>query len=445
MDNILKTIKEKKLISPGDVIGVAVSGGSDSMALLHYLNELSSELDFEIVAVHVDHCIRTNSADDAAFVMDYCKEQMIRSYKFKVNVPQMAQQKKTSLEEVARDARFGVFDALLRKGVVGKIAIAHHSRDQAETILINLFRGSGVTGAVGMEASRDGFYLRPMLDTSKDAILNYIHLHAIPFVEDETNKDNVFSRNYIRNLILPLIEERWPGAVEKIVNFGKDCADDNQYINEQILTDAIIFEKNTAKIPQSYFLYPKAIVSRIIFRSLEKIKAKKDIERVHIQMIKKLAQSGENGKKINLPNSITVFKEYDYITITNKKKEIVELNEPFKSGSFQVKNYGTVSIKKVKDFELQDGELLVDFRKIPKNAVWRLRQKGDTFNKFGGGGSKKLRAYLIDKKVPNRIRTSIPVLAVENEILVIAGVEISESVRVDSNTLSAAKISVTLD
>ena len=445
MDNILKIIEEKKLILSGDVIGVAVSGGSDSMALLHYLNELSLKLDFEVVAVHVDHCIRPNSADDATFVMSYCKEQMIRSYKFRVNVPQMAQQKKASLEEMARDARFGVFDALLRKGVVGKIAIAHHNKDQAETILINLFRGSGVAGAVGMETSRDSLYLRPMLATSKKEILHYIHLHAIPFVEDETNKDNNFSRNYIRNLILPLIEERWPGAVEKIVNFGKDCADDNQYINEQILTDAIIFEKNTAKIPQSYFLYPKAIVSRIIFRSLEKIKAKKDVERVHIQMIKNLAKSGENGKKINLPNSITVFKEYDYITITNKKKEVVELCKPFKSGSFHVKNYGTVSVKKVKDFESQVGELLVDLKKIPKNAIWRLRQKGDTFNKFGGGGSKKLREYLIDKKVPSRIRTTIPVLAIGNEILAIAGVEISDSVRVEPNSLSAAKISVTLD
>ena len=262
------------------------------MSLLHYLHKLTNEIEFEIVAIHIDHCIRENSSEDARFVVDYCKEKMIRTYKFRIDVPKLAEQKKTSLEETARDARLGVFDALIKKGVADKIAIAHNSRDQAETILINLFRGSGLAGVSGMEIIRDNMFIRPMLNTSKKAILEYIEKNCIPTVEDETNKDNSYSRNYVRNLILPLIEERWQGAVEKIVNFGKDCYDDNNYISQFILTDAIIFEDKIAKIPCSYFVYPNAIISRIIFKALGKIGIGKDIERIHIEMIKNLGING---------------------------------------------------------------------------------------------------------------------------------------------------------
>lgn len=443
MENILKTIKEYNLISEGDIIGVAVSGGSDSMSLLHYLHNLATEMDFEIVVIHIDHCIRESSSDDARFVIDYCKERMIRTYKFRIDVPKLAEQKKASLEEVARNARLGVFDALIKKGVADKIAIAHNSRDQAETILINLFRGTGLAGVSGMEIVRDNVFIRPMLNTSKKAILDYVEKNRISFVEDETNKDNSYSRNYVRNLILPLIEERWQGAVDKIVNFGKDCYDDNNYISQFILTDAIIFEEKTAKIPCSYFIYPNAIISRIIFKALGKIGVNKDIERIHIEMIKNLGINGENGKKINLPLHISVFKEYDYVTITNKQKKIIELNMPFKAGSFYVESYGTVTVKRVKVLTKESGELLIDAKKVPKGAVWRLRQNGDIFNKFGGG-TKKLKAYLIDKKIPARLRTSLPVLAVGNEVLVIAGVEISDSVKLESNATIATKISVSL-
>jgi len=443
VESILRTIKEYNLISKGDIVGVAVSGGSDSMCLLHYLHSLSNELDIEIVAIHIDHSIRLNSADDARFVLNYCKDKMIRSYKFKVDVPKLVLQKKMSLEQAAREARYGVFDALIKKGIVDKIAIAHNSRDQAETILINLFRGAGIAGVSGMDIIR-GAYIRPMLNTSKKTILEYISKNDIPFVEDETNKDNSYSRNYIRNLILPLIEEKWPEAIEKIVSFGRDCYEDNAYISKQIITDAIIYENKTAKIPLTYFLYPNAIVSRIIFKALEKIGVVKDIDRVHIEMIKNLAENAENGKKINLPLKVSVYKEYDYITITNRQKDEVELKMPFKSGTFEVENFGTITVKRVKDFSnesLNEGELLVDTKKIPKEAEWRFKQNGDIFNKFGGG-TKKLKDYFINKKIPSRIRNIIPVLAVENEVLVIAGIEISEKVRIDSNTKTASKIIV---
>ena len=441
MESVKNTIVKNALIKRGEVVGVGVSGGTDSMALLHYLNIIGEELDFEVVAIHIDHNIRENSADDASFVLGYCRENRIRAYKFKVDVPKLSQERGVSLEVAARDARYGVFDALVKKGAVDKIAIAHHMSDQAETILLNLFRGTGISGARGMDLTRDEIYIRPMLFTDKAVVLNYIEDNQIPYVEDYTNADTTFSRNFIRNEILPLISKKWPAVVEKLVDFSKACYDDDQYISSQIIEDAFILEEKTVKIPNSYFLYAHAIVSRMIFKALRQIGVNKDIERKHVELIKELAIHGKNGSKIDLPYSVTAIKEYDYLTIMNKQKEKLELNVPFKADEFFVKGFGTIVVRKTKSLKLDAKEIILDGKKVPKDAIWRFKQTGDMFEKFGGG-TKKLKDYFIDKKIPARLRSIIPVLASGNEIYAIAGVEVSEKARIDKDTTTIFKVSV---
>ena len=187
MENIKRLIIENNLIKEGEVIGVGVSGGKDSMALLHYLNNLSRELDFEVVAITIDHGIRENGASDALFVMDYCRKNRIRAYKFRIDSYAISKEKSISLESAAREGRFGVFETMLNKNIVDKIALAHHLSDQAETVLMHLLRGSGITGLKGMSLVRDGVYIRPMLETNEKAIWQYICENDIPIVEDETN------------------------------------------------------------------------------------------------------------------------------------------------------------------------------------------------------------------------------------------------------------------
>ena len=443
MENIKNLIEKAKLISSGDVIGVAVSGGEDSMALLHYLKDIAYDLDAEIVAIHVDHCIRENSSDDADFVVSHCKENGIRVYKFRVDAVKIANDKGISIEMGAREARYGVFDALIQKGVVTKIALAHHRSDQAETILMHLFRGSGLAGMKGMEAMRDGVYIRPMLNTEKQAIKQYIFSNDIPYVEDETNKDDTYQRNFIRNRIIPQISKLWPNAVQSIINFSKDCVDADNYIQSQLYMDALMVEDKSVKIPASYFLYANALVSRMLFKALNQIGVKVDIERKHIEMIKNLALYGENGKKLDLPNDLVVHKEYEYITIVNNFKEKPKLNLPLKCGEFEVEGFGRVKIKRInpQEFKKEPNTIMLDPKKVPKGALWRFREDGDVFEKYGGG-TKKLKSYLADKKIPQRLRNILPVLAYESEIYAIAGVEISEAVRVEENVKTAYLISV---
>lgn len=443
MENILEFIKKTKMIESGDIVGVAVSGGQDSMALLHFLKNNAYELDCEVVAIHVDHCIRENSSDDADFVMDCCKQHGIRFYKFRVDATKIAKERGLSIEMGAREARYGVFDALIKKGVVSKIALAHHKSDQAETILLHLFRGSGVAGIKGMEPIRDEVYIRPMLNTEKSEIKEYLVANDIPYVEDETNNDESYQRNYVRHRILPQITKVWPNAINSIINFSKDCTNDDEYIKSQICMDAVISEGKTIKIPLNYFLYPQAIVTRIIFNALSQIGVKTDIERKHLDLILALAKSSENGKRIDLPNSICVHKEYQYISLTNKFKEKPVLYFPLKCGEFEVEGFGKVKVKRIKpqDFVKENNNLMIDPKNVPKDAVWRFRQDGDMFEKFGGG-TKKLKSYLADKKIPQRLRNILPVLAYENEIYAIAGVEISEAARVEQGVKTAYLITV---
>lgn len=439
MITIDEFIKENKLFKAGEVVGVGCSGGSDSLALLHYLAKHQEKLDIEVVAIHVDHQIRENSWADAEFVKERAQELGIRFYKFRVDVPKHAKEKGLGIEEAAREARYGVFKTLVNKGVVDKIALAHHMQDQAETILMHIFRGSGLAGAKGMSAISNKIYVRPMLNTSKSEIFDYLSENRLEYCEDSTNEDNTYNRNFVRNVILKEVSLRWPNAINSIVNFGKAVKEDDEYINKQVYDDAVIVEDRAVKIPTSYFLYDMAIASRIIFRALKNIGVNKDIERKHINLIEELAIKGENGKKITLPFNILAIKEYDYVTIYNKQKEEVSFEAEFKCGEFDVTNFGKLVVKRVKDFDNLDG-LLIDYRKVPKDAVWRFRQDGDVFTKFGGG-TKKLKAFLIDKKVPARLRDFLPVLASGNEVYVVAGVEISEKVKVE-NVPTAYLISV---
>jgi len=189
-----------------------------------------------------------------------------------------------------------------------------------------------------------------------------------------------------------------------------------------------------ARIPASYFVYPEPIVNRLIIKVLKKIGIVKDFEKVHIEMIKALAKSSENGSRIKLPFNAVAFREYDYITLINKTKEEIPFEAEFKLGEIEVPNYGKLVVKRVKNVNLQDNALYVDSKKIPKTVIWRFKKEGDVFTKFGGG-TKKLKDYLIDKKVPLRYRKFIPVLADNNDILIIAGVEISEKLKITENSV----------
>ncbi len=435
MEKVLELIKRQNLFTPGSVVGVAVSGGSDSMALLHFLVENKENLDIEVMAIHVDHNTRVNDQRDAIFVEDYCKQNRIRFHKFRVEALTLMKQKSLSLEEACREARYAVFENLRQKGIIDKIAIAHHLNDQAETVLLHILRGSGLSGAGGMQYVRDDFYVRPFLDITKEEILAYDYENQIPFVEDETNVDTKISRNLLRQKILPELRKVWSNVDENLCNFAKICREDDATIRSLMNFDAVLFEKNMAKIPLTYFSYAPSFVNRLLLDCFAKLGKTQGIERKHLEMICDFAKNGINGAKISLPDNISAYKEYEYVTLAIKKPKLEVATEwPFKKGVTQIEDYGTIQVKKVDTSKKKVvGGLMVDADKIPQNAVWRFRKEGDFIEKFGGGFV-KLKKYLSDKKIPLRVRDCLPVLANGSEILMVANVDISESLKIDENT-----------
>ncbi len=441
MKNVENIIREKSLINQGDIVGVACSGGRDSMALLHYLNSIKEDLAFDVIAINIDHNIRPNSKEDSAFVLEYCKKNNIKCLSYLVDVPTYCLEKKLTTEEGARECRYDIFRSLINQGKVTKIALGHHMQDQSETVLLNILRGSGLSGASGMDYGTGQKFIRPMLATSRAEIQAYVENNSIPYVEDETNNNNEYSRNYIRNVIMPLIRSKWSAADQSICKFAEICRQDDKSLNDIANKYACDVRDGVLKISVSNFLLENSIVYRIIMRGLKSINASKDIESKHLLMIKDLALSGDNGSKINLPNSFVAIKEYNYVTITNRKLKTDKRTYPLKRGRLDLQEYGILDFSLTRKFEIGSHNHIFDYNKVPKDAVIRYREAGDVFQKFGGG-TKSLSNYLIDKKVPTRLRNVLPVLAVGNEVLVVFGIEISNKVAVDASTKTAWAVDI---
>lgn len=436
-----KLIKDYNLITKGDTVAVACSGGRDSICLLHYLHTHKKELGINVIAVNVDHSLREESAKDSEFVKNFCEHLGVKVYMYRVDVNKISVDKKMTIESAGREARYKIFKNLINKHIATKIALGHHLQDQAETILLNIFRGAGLSGASGMEPMRDGIYIRPLLTTSRMEISAYITENELPYVDDSSNDEIDYSRNYIRNMIMPQIRNKWTQVDNNLALFGKTCQEDDEYIYSIVDQMPIICEDSIAKLYLHYFMQPAPVINRLIMKAIRSIGITADIERKHIEIIKAMAQESNNGTKISLPNSLSVIKEYNYITFTNRNFKPKNRTFAFTRGKIDIPYFGVINTVMTRKFELDKYTHLIDAGKLPKDAVWRYRKDGDFITKFGGG-TKSLSDYLIDKKVPVRLRKIIPVLASENEIFVIAGVEISDKVKIDENTKSAYGIEV---
>jgi len=445
LDSVVDFVIENGLINKGDRVGLGVSGGADSMALLHFLNTLKKPLGIDIVAVNVNHQIRETSRRESAFVSKYCAGNAIQYVGYKVDVPTFAKQKKLGIEQAARVLRYESFAAAVKKFKLNKFAVAHHQGDQAETILLHIFRGSGIAGASGMDKAREFtesetecLIVRPFLETAKTDIVAYNYRNAVPHVEDESNQDDTFTRNFLRNQVMPILQREWRGVEKNIVEFGRQCRSDDEYLNSIVCLDSLLGDENHVRVPLNFFTYPYSVISRILLTAFDTINARENIEKKHIDMILTLAASGENGSRVDLPNNLYGTKEYEYLVLVRRVPTSVSKIYSFKVGRTLFSEYGQIIVSKTISHKdaVSRGLMVVDVDKLPRNSKWRIRKDGDTFTKFGGG-TKSLNSYLIDKKIPTRLRDKLPVLAYGNEIYAIAGVEISDKVKTDRETLEA--------
>ena len=413
-------------VKKGERIAVATSGGADSIALLHYLNANASALGYTVIALNVEHGIRGESSlRDTAFVKQYCKFNRIPILAYSVDSKKEASEKKLSIEQAARKLRYECFYDAISRGKCDKVATAHHLSDNAESVLFNLFRGSGIRGVSGINENYNDKIIRPLLNVSKDEILEYLKEKGVDYVTDETNFETDYTRNHLRINVIPQIKKAFPEVEKSLLRFSEIAKQEDEFL-ESLSLSHLKQTSNAIEIPLP--CHP-ALFSRCTINALKKLGLEKDWEKTHVDSVLALCDK-PNGKKVDLPKDIVAIKEYDKIVIY-KDTESSCSPIPFTVGKsfFAGQN---LNVLRVYFPDLKSG-LFADLDKIPATAQIRRMEEGDLFTKFGGG-TKKLCDYLTDVKVPLRKRETLPIVADGNTVYAIFGIAISDNVKVDKHT-----------
>jgi len=415
------------LFDRGDTVGVAVSGGRDSMSLLHYLSEEKNSLMINVVAIHVEHGIRgQESLSDQQFVGSFCEERGIPLYRVNVDVPKYAKENLIGVEQAARELRYRYFDELLKKGIVDKIATAHQLDDQCETVLMRIFRGTGVKGLEGIPSARSGKYIRPMLHLTRQEISEYCEANHVPHVEDSTNYNLEYTRNFIRHEVFPVVEKMFPQyrkSIERLTGAAKEAVSFMDSVAVPYEVDdrsRIIF--SVKALAEAH----PALVRHSIRKAMIEQGLALDFEQCNLLDVLSLLNK-ETGKEVSLSQGLIAAKAPEHLMIM--RAATVEPYEiPFAKGEIALPNGNTLVVGEYRGVGLR-----FDPKKLPEGTVIRNRREGDIFTTFGGH-TKTLGNYLTNIKYPGRDRDELPLIACGKEILVICGVEISSKVKVDETT-----------
>ena len=422
------------------IVAAAVSGGSDSMALLSLLISSPKKYGAEVVAINVEHGIRGESSlSDSAFVKKFCDDNGVTCISYSVNAAEYAKTNKLSVEQAARILRYRCFEDAIKSGKCDVVATAHHALDNLESVLFNLFRGTGLKGVCGILPRYDGGKIvRPLLKITKAEITEYISENDIPYVTDETNFCDDYTRNFLRLNIIPEIKKIFPDAERSAARFCELVSEDEDYLSS-LSAAAIKTENGKAYLSADL---PKPVFGRAEIAALKLLGVKKDWEKVHIDDAFALTKK-ETGKSVNLLCGIVARREYDYVVFEKAEETPRSGGMPspvlFAAGEwvFADKTLKIEIINKA-GTDLKSGLFLAE-EKVPANAVIRTMEPGDEFTKFGGG-TKKLCDYLTDKKIPEPMRITLPIVAAGSDVLAIFGVAVSDKVKAEEKTERLFKI-----
>ncbi len=456
INQILQFIKQQHMFEKNDRVVVGVSGGADSMCLLNVLMRIDKEYSLTLFVVHINHQIRGAEADqEEQFVRDFCLKHGISVNCIKADVKKLAREKRWSLEEAGRFVRYQAFEEECKQHNCHKIAIAHNMNDNAETVLFHLFRGTKMEGMSGIHAVHHRI-VRPLLETKRDAIEVFMKGENIAYCTDSSNLSLDYTRNKIRNYLLPYVKEQInEKSLEHIVSFAKEmervatylCKQTNQAFShiatiyhDRVELDLMLLQKEDIILQNT-----------VIKMAIEQLsKSKKDIEEKHIQLAKQLILN-QPGKQITLPYHIII--QRGYTTLIVKKQEC---KPDVKRIEYPVTIPGIVAVQEMNcEFHFEiimvQGELTIpkncytkwfDYDKIIDTVVIRTRQQGDFLQIHKDGGKKSIKSLLIDEKVPKESRDTCCFLASGHHVLWIPQIRTSEAFLIDETTTRI--LSVTL-
>ena len=465
LQKVQKTLNELNMIASGDVILVGLSGGADSVALLLVLKELSEQKGFSLEAIHVEHGIRgEESKADEAFAKALCEENYVPFQSVKVDVPALCRETGLGVEEAARKLRYEVFEkAALEKGA--KIALAHHQEDNAETILFQLTRGSSLPGLCGMQSVREDengvYYIRPLLGVHRAEIEAFLKERGQAYCIDSTNAELEYSRNFLRNQVIPELAQINGQAVEHINQAAAHLSEIKDYLDmeaervwQQVAEAGEHITLDAKGVQELHPVMQKQIAYKAIILTAGK---KKDITSAHVEDLLDLCR-GQSGKRIFLPYGITAWKEFAGVHVAvlqdaffeeTVADEVYEVSSDMLEESLREGKEISVSLGQdgsaisCRIFEQENESLEIprktytkwlNYDKIKQGFCIRTRRSGDYFISDASGHHKKLKSYFIDEKIPQAKRNAMWLLAQGNEVLWLVGGRISEHVKVSQET-----------
>ena len=453
-------ISQHKMIENGEMVLVAVSGGADSLALLYGLHALRAQLSCKLHAVHLNHCLRPDADADTEFVQQHAARLELPCTIQRAEVPRLVKEWKLSVEAAGRRARYQFYESVTTEIDATKVALGHHQDDIAETVLMNLIRGSGATGLKGIAPVRDAKFIRPLAGFTRQQIEAFLTSIDVAPRHDTTNTNTRYLRNRIRHELIPRLESDYNPNIKTGLSRTADVLRaESEYLDtaaQKALETCRIQnqEKNVVLDRVEFRKYHVALQRRMLRQSVSEISGDmSDLYFAHCEKMLNLIETEASNALLALPNGLQFRRAYQQLIIERKpvetgnfaypvvtvgKTSIEVLNTEITAELGNIESYPTLA--------LPDGrfEAIFDYEKIRKvfaepsleafPLTVRSRRQGDRFQPYGMRGTKKIKDFLIDAKVPRYERDSIPLLVCGDEILWVIGYTTSESFKIQPDT-----------
>lgn len=455
LDIVKGWIASSDLIRPGSRILAACSGGPDSLALVHMLNSLKEEYPFSLAVAHVNHMFRPEAAEEAEYVAAFSAGLGLACHVTSIHVAAYAAANKLSSQQASRLLRYQYLRSVAADWGGAQIATGHHRDDQVETVLINLLRGAGSGGLRGMQPE-NGDIIRPLLAVSRRDIEAYCRDQGLQPRYDSSNYKTDYLRNRVRLKLLPTLEADYNPAIrDALWRLSELAGDEHEYLSQEAAklwgTVAVAGDKVAIDGKALAGLH-KALQRELIRQAIEKKRgALTGISYSHVEKLLLMALTGTVGSVLTLPGGLTAKKTYTGLELYGSAAGLKQA--PFLQG-FKPAEVAVPGVTAVHGMEIlaemitsspsgQGRNIAVfDFEQLRLPLVVRTRQPGDRFRPLGLGGSKKLKEFFIDNKIPEAERDCVPLITDQQEIIWVAGWRQSEHGKVSDNTQKKLQLSI---
>jgi len=447
LEKVKTTIAHNGMLSHGDTILVAVSGGVDSVVLLDLLSRLASEFALTLFIAHLDHGLRgEDSTQDAQFVVSLGEGRNLPVIRERIDVCQVRQDKRLSLEEAGRWVRRRFLEEAAGKVSATRIAVGHTLNDRVETLLFNLIRGAGPTGLAGIRPVSLP-YIRPLIGTTREEVLTFAHTESLTWREDRTNQDTTYTRNRIRHRIIPLLQEMNPRLLETLQRTADLLLEEDKALD--VLLDRpwkdVISREGTGNVVfrrNRLARLPKELQGLLMRRGIARVRGNlQGIEKIHINALRHLVASPSAHGETDLPELTARMQGNELLLTTHGTTTTAPYDVPIELGRTELPHLGIALELSIdpsnghRDLPREGRALeLADADRIHFPLHVRSRREGDRFRPLGMGQEKRLKDFLIDDRVPFYDRPTLPLLCDQSQIVWVVGVRLSDTVRITEQT-----------